>query len=437
MLATAVSLFLAAAGGGSSSFGGGGGGGGGSSFGGGGFGGGGYGGRGSTSPTFVLGFFGIVVIVVLFFAITSALAAARYAKKRRERVRQVELASYEAAEDDAWFAADAVVADTTALFNTVQLAWDKDDRATLAKLVGPELLIEWTRRLDDFKARRWHNRVEVIAGPNVEYVGMTNREEDSEDRVVVRIEARLRDYVETQAGAVLNHNGGDSDQTSLCEYWTLARVGDGWIVGSIEQRAEGDHHLDGDIVASPWGDTQQLRDEAIVEGAVADKVADGFTTADIASVDFDGGAREQALDLALADGRFAPDVLETAVRRAVAGWAEAVDGADAALLAVATPQATHALLYGDDASERTRVVVRGAQIERVLIEAVDAVTQPAQMTIAVSVNGRRYVEDRDTAAVLAGDKSRASRFSERWVLTLDGPDTSPWRIVSTSGAVMA
>jgi len=435
MLAIVVSSVLAAAGGGSSGFGGGGG----SFSGGGGFssGGGSYSGGGTTDPTFAIGFLAVVGLIIAFLVVSSIYGAWRYRRKRRARVRQVEMASYEASEDDAWFAAEAVVADASTLFAEIQGSWDRRDRDRLAALVGPELFVEWSRRLDDFDAKGWHNRVEIVSGPIVEYVGMTNREDDTEDRVVARIEARLRDYVVTSSGAVITHNNTDSQETQLCEYWTLERRDDAWFVASIEQRAEGDHHLEGELVASPWSDTQQLRDEAIVEGAAESKVAPGFTTADIATVDFDGDARQEALDLSLADGRFAPDVLETAARRAVAGWVEAVDGADDALLEVASAEATRQLLYGDDDSERTRVVVRGVRVERVAIEGVDAQAQPARMTLALTVSGRRYVEDRDTAALVSGDQSRERRFIERWVLALDGPDTNPWRIVSTSGAVMA
>src|SRR6185312_10476769 len=99
----------------------------------------------------------------------------------------------------------------------------------------------------------------------------------------------------------------------LCEYWTLARSAsagaaageEGWMVVSIEQRAEGDHHLDEEIVPSPWSDTQQLQDEAITELAAEDGLPPGFTTADLAQVEFDGDARARALDLSLADARFA------------------------------------------------------------------------------------------------------------------------------------
>ena len=101
-------------------------------------------------------------------------------------------------------------------------------------------------------------------------------------------------------------------------------------MASIEQQAEGDHHLDEEIVASPWSG-KRIADEALTELAVEDKLPEGFTTADLAELDFPADARAHALDLSLADGRFAPDVLEAAARRAVEAWAEAVDGEDAPL----------------------------------------------------------------------------------------------------------
>ena len=133
-----------------------------------------------------------------------------------------------------------------------------------------------------------------------------------------------------------------------------------WILLSIEQDAEGAHHLDAPIVASPWSDDARMHDEAITELAVADAMPDG-AIAGLVDVDYAGDARTQALDLSVVDGRFAPAVLEAAARRAVEAWAEAVDGADAALERAATPEAAHALLY--PRGEETRLVVRGPRLE--------------------------------------------------------------------------
>jgi predicted lipid-binding transport protein (Tim44 family) len=414
---------MAQAGSGSSGFGGGGGGGGGgSSFGGGGS------GSGEGDPLVVVVVFGLVGIFLVYLLIHSI----RYRRKIRERDQRVRTASAEAAEDDAYFAADELQRHAVALFHAAQMAWDARDRAALAKLVGPDLLVEWNRRLDDFDRKGWHNRVEVLADPKVDYVGITNREEDTEDRAVVRIEASLRAYVLDSAGNKVMRKGEKDETVTLVEYWTLSRSNGAWMVQSIEQRAEGDHHLDEPIVASPWSDDQLLRDESLTELAVADALPEGFTTADLAEVEFAGDAHARALDLSVADARFAPDVLEAAARRAVAAWAEAVDGDDAALERVASPEAVAALLYGGDAARTTRLVVRGPRVRRIQVAAVQVESAPATMTVDVELGGRRYVENRDTAAVVGGSKDRATTFTERWTLALDGPDQSPWRLVKSS-----
>jgi predicted lipid-binding transport protein (Tim44 family) len=320
------------------------------------------------------------------------------------------------------------------LFTTIQATWTKRDRGRLARLVGEDLAKEWVRRLDDFERKGWRNVVNVVGEPAVHYVGMVNRADDADDRVVVRVKATLEDYVLTKGGGEMLADGASSKTRELDEYWTLGKRGDAWILLSIEQEEEGKHQLDEEIVATPWADVKRLRDDALVEGAVADKVAPGFEVADVADLDFDGGARAAALDLSLADGRFAPDVLEAAARRAVAGWAEAIDGADAALGAVASEAAARELLHPGDPSGRTRLVVRGPRIRRVTIAALDAAAKPPQMTLDVEVTGTRYVQDRDTADVVSGSSTTATDFTERWTMALDGPDEQPWRIAGVAGA---
>ncbi|MEA2332281.1 MAG: hypothetical protein QOH58_2419 [Thermoleophilaceae bacterium] len=411
----------AQAGSGSSGFGGGGGGGGG------GFSGGGGSGSGQGDPIVAVLVFGLFGLFLLYLVVHSA----RYRRKVRERDARVRTASAEAAEDDAYFAADELEAHARGLFVACQEAWDARDAAGLEALVGGDLLVEWKRRLADFDAKGWHNRVAVLGTPKVEYVGLVNREDDTDDRAVVRITASLRAFVVDGDGRKVLRSGAKSEQVTLCEYWTLARGGaDAWMVVSIEQRAEGDHHLDGEIVASPWSDSAQLHDEALTELAVADGLPPGFTTADLAEVDFSGDARARALDLSLADARFAPEVLEAAARRAVAAWAEAVDGDDSALAEVASPEALPALLYGGDESRKTRLVVRGPRVKRIGILAVDVERTPAAMALEIELGGRRYVEDRDTAAVVSGSRDRPVTFAEHWTLALDGSERSPWRIVA-------
>jgi predicted lipid-binding transport protein (Tim44 family) len=420
---------LALAGGGSGGYSGGGGGGGG----GGGFsGGGGSTGSGTSGPWWLsVLIIGGIVGVFAFLLIAGWVASAKYRARRRERVKRVSAAAAEAAEDDAAFASDSVTAAAEALFREAQAAWDARDRKKLEQMIPPDLWTEWERRLDDFDRKGWHNRVEVLGVGSVEYVGMTNRESDTEDRCVVRIEARVRDFVEDSDRQHIKRSDSSSETASVCQYWTLGKVGatDRWRLVSIEERAEGDHQLGEEIVASPWGDEARLHDEAVVEGATAEAPT-GVRTAEIADLDFDGDARAAANDLSLADPRFEPAVLEAAARRAVGAWAEAVDGGDASLAAVSTPQALEALLH--PSGDKTRLVVRGPEVRRLAIVSLDAAAEPATMTVEVEVTGRRYIEDRDTTTVVSGSRDTETTFTERWKLARDGADDTPWRIVDAA-----
>jgi predicted lipid-binding transport protein (Tim44 family) len=435
---------LAAAGGGSSGFGGGGEGGGG-------------GGRGVGFYILIqllfriavlghglgaLVLIGLALLYVIFARVIpharssmSARGGTATASRRRtaERQRRVTAAAAEAAEDDPEFAADAVKPAAVTLFKKIQAAWDAGDRTKLSTLVAPGLLAEWDRRLDDLDRRGWHNHVEVIGEPTAEYVGLSHRGEAS-DTVTVRIEAKLRDYVTDRYGNHLKRAGRLTDTVKVREFWTLGRSQTGpWRLISIEHAAEGSHVLDEQIVATPWSDNQALQQESLIEMATADAVPEGTQIAEVADLDFAGDARAAALDLSLADGRFAPDVLEITARRAARAWAEAVDGDDARLHSIAHGQAVNDLLYPADPSRRTRLVVRGPEVRKLRILALDAAAQPPTMTIEVELHGRRYIEDRDTAAILSGSQSRATTFKERWTFALDGDARQPW-LLTAAGA---
>ncbi|HET8976964.1 MAG TPA: hypothetical protein VFN87_02335, partial [Solirubrobacteraceae bacterium] len=166
-----------------------------------------------------------------------------------------------------------------------------------------------------------------------------------------------------------------------------------------------------------------------------DQVPEGVKVAEVADLQYEGDAHAAAMDLSLADGRFAPDVLEVAARRAVAAWAQAIDGDDATLDAVATAQAKRELLYAGDTSGSVRMVVRGPKVNRIRVVNLDAGAEPPTMTLEVDITGNRYVENRDTAAVLAGSRTRRSSFTERWTLALTGDERQPWRIVSAAAPV--
>jgi predicted lipid-binding transport protein (Tim44 family) len=440
---------LAAAGGGSSGFSGGGGEGGGG------------GGGGSGFALFIiirllidiailghgLGLLFLIAVALLYWFVTRGLpklqawwaerAAQRAggSRKSSKRERRVELAAAEAADEDPDFAPDRVRAAAASLFLEIEKAWDAGDRFAMRGLVSPDLLVEWERRLDDFEGRGWHNHVEPIGEPSVEYVGLKRTGDADTDHVVVKIDARVKDYVADRSGRHLKRTGSVSEITRIREFWTLQKRNGHWTLTSIEQGGEGKHALDEEIVATAFGDETGLRDEALIEGAVADQVPEGTKVAEVADLQYDGDAHAAAMDLSLADGRFAPDVLEVAARRAVNAWAQAIDGDDALLDGMATPAVKRELLYAGDTSGAVRMVVRGPVVNRIRIVNLDAGAEPPTMTVEIDITGRRYVENRDTAAVIAGSRTRKSSFTERWTLSLSGDEAQPWRITATGEPV--
>jgi predicted lipid-binding transport protein (Tim44 family) len=355
--------------------------------------------------------------------------------KTSERERRVELAAAEAADEDPDFAPDRVRAAGRSLFLDIEKAWDAGDRIAMRALVAPDLLVEWERRLDDFDRRGWRNRVEPIGEPRIEYVGLKRTGDTATDYVVIKLDARVKDYVVDRYGRHLKRTGSLSEITRVREFWTLQKRGGQWTLVSIEQGGEGKHALDEEIVATAWGDETGMRDEALIEGAVADQVPEGTAVAEVADLQYEGDAHAAAMDLSLADGRFAPDVLEVAARRAVQAWAQAIDGDDARLDGIATPAAKRALLYAGDTSGSIRIVVRGPVVNRIRIVNLDAASDPPTMTVEVDLTGRRYVENRDTAAVIAGSRTRKTSFTERWTLSLTGDEAQPWRIAAAGDPV--
>ena len=163
------------------------------------------------------------------------------------------------------------------LFTQIQAAWDAGDRARLRQLVAPDLLVEWERRLDDFERRGWRNRVQPLGDPQrrVRRPDQPRRRR----RTIGSSSGSRPSFATTSSTAPGNHikRAGPLGETVPPARVLDARA-DAAAAGSslsIEQGAEGAHALDEQIVATPWSDEQAMRDEALVEGAVADAVPDG------------------------------------------------------------------------------------------------------------------------------------------------------------------
>jgi predicted lipid-binding transport protein (Tim44 family) len=452
----------ALAGGGVGGFGGGGGGGG-FGGGGGGFGGGGGGGEegsvwGILTPRGVL-----FLVLILLYLLKGALRGRRSRREAEQRQpfslrlvfralykvllwpvdifiewrrlgprrRRVRLAAAEASELDPRFDPEIVRADAERLFCAVQSAWSADDRAALGRLVALNLMVEWEQRLKGFALHGWSNEVELKGNVHVDYVGLSNPAQERGKHVVVRVSARVRDVVIDRRGRTVHRRHSISDTHHICEYWTLGICDEGWMLLSIEQHHEGLHQLHEPIVPSPWSDARTLRREATLEQAASAHI-DNAQIHEVAGADLAQDARAAALDLSLVDDRFAPRVLSSEVQYAVSMWAQAIDGEDTPLRAVASPSALAELLYPGDPSRQHRLVVRGPRVREVRIVELHAHDTPPAMLVELRVSGHRYIEDRTTTIIVQGDRSIQTSFTMRWRLELTDEDTHPWRIAATT-----
>ena len=76
--------------------------------------------------------------------------------------------------------------------------------------------------------------------------------------------------------------------------------------------------------------------------------------------------------------------------------------------------------------------MRGPRLLRLTIAALHTDADPPRMEVEVRIRGVRYVEDRDTLALLSGSKDSETDFNERWTFALDGPPSAPWQLVGSA-----
>ena len=195
-------------------------------------------------------------------------------KRRAARERRVELASAEAADDDAAFAADEVRGEAAALLNLIVKAWTARDRDALRPDARPRpdgRVGAPARRL---RPQGLAQRLRDHRGPDVAVPRASSTAPTTPTTASPCACGRASATSCATAAATRSRAPTSREIVTVAEYWTLGKRDGRWVLLSIEQDAEGAHHLDADIVASPWGDEGRLRDEAVTELATADAVPD-------------------------------------------------------------------------------------------------------------------------------------------------------------------
>lgn len=211
--------------------------------GGGGFSGGGSGGsscRGDDCE-FSLAAFLIVAGLIALFVGGSVLLAWIAQKRRARRIREVEAAAGAAHYDDGYWDPAALKARVEECFFPVQRSWEKRDVAMSRPYVSDALYERHTLQLDGLEKQGRRNRIQGLKLDSVELVRMYNVTDDGEDRFVVRIKCRARDWVEdTKTGQMVN---GVKTESAFDQFWSFSRHPEhGWVLDEIQQASEGAYH---------------------------------------------------------------------------------------------------------------------------------------------------------------------------------------------------
>lgn len=327
----------------------------------------------------------------------------------RDRAAQVGARVDALAETDATFDRGALERRAVWLYQTAQRAWTDRDHATLQQILSPVLYGKWADELRDYESRGEVNVVEVVSGPAVELVDVANRTGEVNDTVTFRITATLHDYVRRYDGMNAVRKDGS---TRPVEYWTLRKNGSGeWIVSSVEQAAEGAHHLTSAIETDGWDQKQVARD-AVLEVAGKTAVKGVSDILSLTNISWSTDADAAVGDLSVLDGRFDKSVLEVAVERFLEEWVMN----DGSL---------------DFTSVRTanRTVMRDAVITSAKVRSLVS-REPIVFRVAVDAQGVYYEVDRRTEQVLRGDAHQRRPIAFTFDLRLDDMSAKGWTVIA-------
>jgi predicted lipid-binding transport protein (Tim44 family) len=146
----------------------------------------------------------------------------------RRRVKAVEAA----ASDSPVYGPPVVYAAGARLFGEVQEAWDAADRERLRRVSDPDLMSDWTKRMDGYAAAGGRYRGEVLKGPRLDFIGLLA----DRGQVRLRVRSKMRRGLELSNGKrrALPEDKG-RQKVALEEYWTLSRAGGEWILWSTRK----------------------------------------------------------------------------------------------------------------------------------------------------------------------------------------------------------
>jgi hypothetical protein len=251
----------------------------------------------------------------------------------------------------------------------------------------------------------------ISGHPRIDIVSVVNREDESEDRAIVRLHMRI--HRDPKASANEPGDGTILAQrvVQIEDRWTLARHGDSWMLASVSGDPISGELISSPLIASPVEDDERVREAALRELAGREAIP----SSELAPM-IDPGLSppEQLRELASADDRFSTELLEAELHHIVQAWEARSDGSERPLERVASQQAIGALIRsGGGASNR---LIRDAELVDWKVVEVDLGSRPPHVRVRVQIEAAVFGTAHGHAA---GSDTQRTKHALVWELTLD------------------
>lgn len=353
-------------------------------------------------------------------ALRGAARHERAVRREHAHATRARYAAVEAAEDNPSFSPAAIeqsVARIVALADGLWRAWAFE---ALDGRPDAGLVRAWARSCQSWLG----HGLEAASTPSVDLLSVVNRDDEEEDRVVVRVRVRIH-CRHPRLGALGAHH------VHLDERWTFGRSGSCWVLLSVGGDPLAGPILAAPLIPTPSSDAERLREESLADLARAQMVSNDIVLSDLVSADEPPAF--VLLDLSLVDSRFLPALIAAQLAHLVEAWEGAVTGSEAPFEGLASADARTALLRP---GRGARLVVRDVVLESWEPTRIDLSRQPPAIEVRLEVAAVRYVV-RDDGGAVAGNEVDPRRMILTWILELTGSTRALWRLITSNSPAEA
>ena len=340
----------------------------------------------------------------------------RWKLERRERVRAsaAHAAAVEASLSEPVFSPDLLIETVGELVGRASQRWGGQQVTGVARS-DDQVIDDWAKATMSSVGAR----LQVLSGPNVDFLQVINRDGQDEDRIVLRVRLHLH-----RDGRL----GVGEPRTALSDTrWTLGRSQGQWRVLSITSDPLSVDLLTAGLVSDPSADERRLREQALAELSETS----GSVMTDLAGlVSADAAPDRQLLELAMIDQRFDRQLINATIEHLVQAWdAASAGGGNGPLESVMSTDVIDQLLAPIPGR---LLVLRDTRLEHWQLGRLVLTTSPPKIEIGVTVSAIRYLVSDPKRRHVSGSTEYRHELTLGWTLALGTAPALRWRLVHTT-----